>query len=150
MSSDAAALKGFPLPSIDRPFGIHLWPIFDKVWTACTGYSSEEFRFIPFETAMSTLKSTTIFVVIYYFVIFGGREVMRNRVPFKLKNLFLLHNLMLTAVSAILLALFIEELVPTVARHGLFYAICDHNGGWTQHLVVLYYVGEHLSFEAGA
>jgi fatty acid elongase 3 len=128
------------MPTLDRPFGVHLWPIFDKAWTACVGYPAEEFKFVPFETPMSTLKSTSIFIVIYYTVIFGGREVMRNRAPFKLQTLFLIHNFILTAVSAILLALYIEELLPTVVRHGIFYAICDHNGGWTQHLVVLYYV----------
>ena len=89
---------------------------------------------------MSTLKSTSIFIVIYYAIIFGGRELMRNREPFKLKTLFLIHNFYLTAISGILLALFIEQLLPTVVRGGIFHAICDYDGGWTQPLVVLYYV----------
>lgn len=139
-SAPATFYEQLPLPTLDRPFGIHLWPIFDKAWTACVGYPAEEFKFVPFETPMSTLKSTSIFIVVYYTVIFGGRELMRNREPFKLQTLFLIHNFILTAVSAILLALYIEELLPTVVRHGIFYAICDHNGGWTQHLVVLYYL----------
>lgn len=135
-----SALDKFPIPSIDRPFGIHLWPIFSKAWESVVGYPAEDFRFKAHETPMSTLKETGIFVIIYYFIIFGGRELIRNREPFKLKGLFLIHNLMLTAVSFVLLVLFIEQLVPTIARHGLFYAVCDHNGGWTQPLVVLYYL----------
>jgi fatty acid elongase 3 len=150
MSTETAPASGFPMPSVDRPFGIHLWPIFDKLWTACVGYSANEFEFVPFETPMSTLKSTSIFIVIYYIIIFGGREVMRNREPFKLKTLFLIHNLILTVVSAALLALFIEQLFPTVVRGGIFHAICHADGGWTQPLVVLYYVGEHLFFRGGA
>ena len=131
---------GIPLPTLDRPFGIHLWPIFDKAWTAVVGYSADEFRFVPFETPMSTLKSTSIFIVIYYAIIFGGREWMRNREPFKLKTLFLIHNFYLTTISFILLVLFVEQLIPTVARQGIFHAICHREGGFTQPLVVLYYV----------
>lgn len=148
MDSVSAILNQVPFPSIDRPFGIHLWPIFDKAWTAVVGYPVGDFRFVPFETPMSTLKSTSTFIVIYYAVIFGGRELMRSREPFQLKALFLAHNFMLTAVSGTLLALFIEQLVPTLAKHGLYYAICDTNGGWTQPLVVLYYVrGSYWMFE---
>ncbi|KAG6009965.1 hypothetical protein E4U21_000736 [Claviceps maximensis] len=129
-----------PLPSIERPFGIHLWPIFSKAWEAVAGYPAEEFNFVPFETPMSTLKSTSIFIVIYYIIIFGGRELMRNREPFKLKSLFLVHNFYLTAISGILLVLFIEQIVPELYHNGVFHAICHHDGGWTQPLVVLYYL----------
>ncbi|CRK12814.1 putative elongation of fatty acids protein 1 like [Verticillium longisporum] len=129
-----------PLPTIDRPFGIELWPIFDKAWTAVVGYPTSEFRFKQGDTPMSTLKETLIFIVIYYTIIFGGREWMRNREPFKLKTLFLIHNFYLTAISGILLVLFVEQLLPTVVRGGVFHAICDKEGGWTQPLVVLYYL----------
>lgn len=89
---------------------------------------------------MSTLRDTSIFVAIYYLIIFGGRELMRTREPFKLKTLFLIHNFVLTAVSAVLLALFVEQLLPTIVRRGTLFAVCDADGGWTQPLVVLYYV----------
>lgn len=133
-------LESLPIPSLDRPFGVHLWPLFSKAFELVAGYPADEFKFVAGETPMSTLRDTSIFVAVYYTIIFSGREWMRNREPFKLKSLFLIHNFVLTAVSAILLALFIEELLPTVVRKGIFYAICDHDGGWTQPLVVLYYV----------
>lgn len=129
-----------PLPTIDRPFGIHLWPIFSKAFEAVVGYPAEDFRFVPGETPMSTLKETGIFIVVYYAIIFGGRELMRHRQPFKLQTLFLIHNFYLTLISGLLLALFIEQLLPIIARGGVFHAICDVKGGWTQPLVVLYYV----------
>ncbi|KAG6026193.1 hypothetical protein E4U41_001322 [Claviceps citrina] len=132
--------KQLPLPTIERPFGIHLWGIFSKAWEAVVGEPVENFTFIPFETPMSTLKSTSIFIVIYYIIIFGGRELMRNREPFKLKALFLVHNFYLTAISGILLALFIEQIVPELYHNGVFHAICHRDGGWTQPLVVLYYL----------
>lgn len=130
-----------PIPSIDRPFGVHLWPLFSKAFKVVTGYPADKFEFVIGQTPMSTLKETSIFVAVYYTIIFGGRRLMQNREPLKLKTLFLIHNFCLTAISAILLALYIEELVPTVVRKGIFHAICHHEGGWTQRLVVLYYVG---------
>lgn len=146
----ATFYEQLPLPTLDRPFGIHLWPIFDKAWTAIVGYPVADFKFVPFETPLSTLQSSAVFIVVYYAIILGGRELMRNREPFKLKTLFLIHNFYLTAISAILLALFIEQLLPTVVRHGIFYAICNHNGGWTQPLVVLYYVSAHAASRPAA
>lgn len=79
-------------------------------------------------------------LVTYYIAVLGGRELMRSRPPFKLNGLFMIHNLYLTVVSGTLLALFIEQLAPTVWRKGVFFAICDHQGGWTDELVILYYV----------
>jgi hypothetical protein len=139
MSNDI--LKTAPLPTLDRPFGIELWPIFSKAYSAVMGYPAEDFRFVQGATPMSTLRATVITIVSYYIIIFGGREVMRNRPAMKLNGLFMIHNFYLTAISGILLALFIEQLLPTVVRHGIFYAICNRDGGWTQPLVVLYYVG---------
>ncbi len=136
----AALWDSLPIPTVDRPFGIHLWPYFSKVWESILGYPAEDFKFRVGKTPMSTLMETSVFVVIYYAIIFGGRAWMRNRSPYKLKALFLIHNFYLTAISGILLALFIEQLVPTVVRKGIFFAICNAEGGWTPPLVVLYYV----------
>jgi hypothetical protein len=127
-------------PTIDRPFGIELWPIFDKAFTAVKGYHPQDFKFQPQVTPMSTLKQTATMLITYYIVIFGGRELMRNRPAFKLNGPFKVHNLYLTAISGILLALFVEQLVPEVYNNGLFHAICHTDGGWTNKLVILYYV----------
>lgn len=141
-ASSATFYERLPLPTIDRPFGIQLWPIFNKAFELVVGYPANDFRFQAGVTPMSTLKETGIFVLVYYIIILGGREVMRKKEPLQLKKLFLVHNFLLTAVSAILLALFVEQILPTVVRKGIFFAICDHDGGWTQPLVVLYYVGD--------
>ncbi|KAI9740044.1 MAG: hypothetical protein M1818_004795 [Claussenomyces sp. TS43310] len=126
--------------TLDRPFDAHLWPYFSKAFELVAGYPADQFEFVVGKTPLSTLKETSIFVVVYYTIIFGGRELMRTREPLKLKSLFLIHNFYLTAISAILLALYIEELVPTLLRKGVFYAICDPDGGWTPRLVLLYYL----------
>ncbi|QKX63639.1 uncharacterized protein TRUGW13939_10810 [Talaromyces rugulosus] len=133
-------LKDIPLPTIDRPFGIQLWPYFNKAFELALGYPADDFRFVSGETPMSTLQETAAALVTYYVVIFGGREVMKNFSALKLNTLFMLHNFVLTSVSGILLVLFLEQLIPTIYHHGVFYAICSHEGGWTQPLVVLYYL----------
>ncbi|OXV07041.1 hypothetical protein Egran_05197 [Elaphomyces granulatus] len=133
-------LKQIPLPTIDRPFGIHLWPIFNRAFSTVVGFSPDEFRFVGGVTPMSTLKGTVTVLTTYYVVVFGGREIMKRFSALKLNALFMIHNLYLTVISGILLALFIEQLLPTLWRNGIFYAICNHEGGWTQQLVVLYYL----------
>lgn len=127
-------------PTLDRPFGVHVWPIFSKFWTAIFGYAPENFKFREGVTTASTLKETLIALTAYYIIIFGGRELMRNRKPFVLNGLFMIHNFYLTVISGGLLVLFIEQLLPTLAKGGVFNAICSYQGGWTNHLVVLYYV----------
>ncbi|KAE9364627.1 GNS1/SUR4 membrane protein [Stipitochalara longipes BDJ] len=141
MSSSATdILKALPLPSFERPFGVQLWPLFDKAFTPIMGYHPQDFDFQPRVTPMSTLKEAGFTILAYYIVIFGGRELMRNRPAFKLNLPFMIHNFYLTSISAILLSLFIEQLVPTLYNHGLFYTICDVKGGWTPKLVILYYL----------
>ncbi|GKT64847.1 fatty acid elongase [Colletotrichum tofieldiae] len=78
-------------------------------------------------------------VVLYLVVIFGGREVMRSRKPMELNTLFKIHNLFLSLLSAALLVLFIEQVVPSLWRGGLYENICGVSG-WTQSLVLLYYI----------
>ena len=127
-------------PTIDRPFGIKLWPIFDKAFEYVMGYPASQFEFARGVTPMSTIQETGIMLVAYYIIVFGGREFMKSRPALKLNTLFMIHNLYLTMISGTLLALFIEQLLPTIWRHGIFYAICDYQGGWTQPLIVIYYV----------
>ncbi|KAF9913858.1 hypothetical protein BX616_009441 [Lobosporangium transversale] len=125
--------------SIDQPFGIKLDPYFNQAYEFVTGKSIDSFAFQEGVTPFSTSNEVIVWTITYLVVIFGGRELMRNQEPFKLKHLFILHNFLLTVASGALLLLFIENLVPMVARHGLFYAICDDDA-WTQRLELLYYL----------
>merc|ERR1711981_1167537 len=127
-------------PTLDRPFGLALWPIFEKAYEAVNGYKPQDFRFEQGVTAFSTFGVTAGTLLSYYIVIFGGREVMRNRPALQLNGLFKIHNFYLTAISGMLLLLFAEQLIPELVRNGVFHAICDHSGGWTDKLVVLYYL----------
>ena len=89
---------------------------------------------------MSTFRETAISISLYYVVILGGRELMRSRSAFKLNTLFIIHNFYLTAISGALLLLFVQQLAPAIWKNGLYDGICGASG-WSQPLVVLYYVG---------
>ena len=103
------------------------------------GYPADKLDITPGAMPMLTVKSTAMMLVSYYTIVLGGRELMRSRPAFKLNDLFLIHNFYLTVISGALLVLFLEQLAPTIWKHGVFFAICG-DGGWTEPLVTLYYV----------
>ncbi|KAF3317751.1 hypothetical protein TWF173_009577 [Orbilia oligospora] len=131
-------MSSLPIPSIDRPFGIHLWPIFSKVFELVVGYPAEEFEFVHGKTPVSTLPNALAIITVYYIVIFGGKAIMADRKPLRLNALFQIHNVFLTFLSGSLLVLAMEQLIPILLRHGLFYGICNINS-YTPKLVVIYY-----------
>jgi fatty acid elongase 2 len=138
-----STVSGFPLPSIDHPFGIELFPYVDSLFTFLSNgkFRMSEFVFVPGETFLSSPYTVFPVICVYYTVIFGGNALMKkfNVRPFVLNGLFQLHNLFLTTLSFILFVSLVEQLIPQIYYHGLFYAICDENA-WTQKMVVLYYM----------
>ncbi|KAK5211220.1 Fatty acyl-CoA elongase/Polyunsaturated fatty acid specific elongation enzyme [Exophiala xenobiotica] len=115
------------------------WTLFDGVFRMVKGYSTDDFRFVQGQTPMSTFKETAAFIATYYLVIFGGRELMRDRPAMKLNKLFIIHNFYLTAISGGLLLLFAQQLIPALWKNGLYDGICGSTG-WSQKLLVLYYL----------
>ncbi|KAK6464494.1 GNS1/SUR4 family-domain-containing protein [Scheffersomyces coipomensis] len=128
-------------PSFERPFGLHLWPIFSALFETVVGYPADQFEFIYHETFLANGLHSISIIIVYYIIIFGGRYLMNEFkvAPFKLNFLFQLHNLVLTLISGSLLLLCIEQLSPILYNHGLFFAICNEKS-FTQKLVTLYYL----------
>lgn len=116
-----------------------LWSAFDTLFRRVAGYKAADFRFVPGKTPLGTGWETALTLCSYYFIIFVGREMMRSRPAFQLNGLFKIHNLLLTIASGAMLALFAEQLIPSLVNDGLFKGICSNNG-WTKPLVTLYYV----------
>lgn len=125
--------------SIDRPFGIYFYDYFEKAYTLATGNDPNNFAFIEGVTPLSTRYEVIIGIVTYLAVIFGGKLLMKNFPVIKLQFIFQIHNLLLTLSSLALLMLFAEQLIPILARKGLFHSVC-HNDAWTQRLELLYYL----------
>jgi hypothetical protein len=126
-----------PAGKVYSPLGA--WSALDMAWTSALGYRADEFRFVVNSTPLSTLWETSAIIFVYLIVVFGGRQILRNRKPLAWNGLFKLHNLFLTIVSGALLVLFLEQVVPTLLRDGFYENICGADG-WTPPLVTLYYV----------
>ncbi|KAI3402945.1 ELO2 [Candida oxycetoniae] len=139
----------FPVPTWDTPFGIQLWPIFNDLVSNATGnkFIPSKFEFIAGKTPMSTFPPVAAMIATYYIVIFGGNFVFKKFQvkPLVLNGLFQIHNIGLTTLSLTLLVLMVEQLVPMIHQHGLFYAICASDA-WTQELVCLYYLNYITKF----
>ncbi|EIW73094.1 hypothetical protein TREMEDRAFT_26340 [Tremella mesenterica DSM 1558] len=94
---------------------------------------------------LSTQKAVVAAIGSYLLIIFGGRELMRSRAPFKLTLPFQAHNLFLTVGSLILLSLMLEEIIPVWLRHGFFWAICNRKA-YTPRLVSYYMVNYYIKY----
>jgi fatty acid elongase 3 len=86
--------------------------------------------YTPGISPFSTNKSVCWAIVVYLVTIFGIQEYRKNRPALKLTALFQTHNIILTVGSAVLLLLVLEEALPILWKHGLYYALCDE-GAWT-------------------
>lgn len=137
------------LPTLDTPFGIKLWPLFDQAVAAATqgSFVPSKFEFIRGETILSTFPPVAGAIAGYYLVIFGCNYLFKKFgiKGFVLNGLFQLHNLILTSLSLTLLVLMAEQLIPIIGHHGLFYAIC-HPNAWTQQLECLYFLNYLTKF----
>lgn len=115
-----------------------LEPLVHSALSSLFGWSHREFKFEPGVTFLSTWQQVVIGAAIYLTIVLGGRELMKNRQPFVLKWIFVLHNVILVAVSGILLGLMLEILVPMLSQHGLRWSVCEP-GAYDSRLVPFYY-----------
>lgn len=100
--------------------------------------------YIPGETPLSTWPVVTTALASYLAVIFGIREIMKDRSPQRLNTLFRIHNAFLSIGSLILLVLMMEEVGSIWLTNTTYGTMCDETS-WTE-------VGfdtfiEYLSFE---
>ena len=82
-------------------------------------------HYVQGETPFSTPQEVFPALAAYLVIIFGIQAWMKDRPPFKLQFLFRLHNAFLTSGSLLLVLLIMEEVVPLVYQHGVFWGLCD-------------------------
>ncbi|TFY80721.1 hypothetical protein EWM64_g3290 [Hericium alpestre] len=102
-------------------------------------------HYVPGATPMSTQPVVLGTLVGYLVVIFGIQAIMMNRSPLKLTLLFQVHNVILSAGSTLLLALMLEEILPKVWSHGVFYAICNP-AVWTERMEFYYMINYSFKY----
>lgn len=139
----------FQTPSFDRPFGLYLWDVFAYIVPIISRgkFDPNTFEFVQGQVPFSTNLPVAAIIIAYYVIVFGGREVLSatGLGPYKFGLLFKIHNLFLTILSATLLALLVEQVLPILYHEGLFYAICNDDS-WTQPIVVVYYLNYLTKF----
>lgn len=81
-------------------------------------------------TPLSTDSSVIAALVVYLVTIFGIQALQRNRPAYKINALFQVHNVVLSVGSALLFVLMLEEILPILWNHGVYYALCA-DGAWT-------------------
>jgi len=100
---------------------------------------TEWYRWVPGKSPLSTTSSVALAVVLYLSTIFGGRELMKGRKPYKFATLFQIHNLLLSSASGLLLFLMLVEIVPIMYKNGFMFAICSYKS-WTPRMETYYIV----------
>ncbi|CAG7853842.1 Putative elongation of fatty acids protein 1 {ECO:0000250/UniProtKB:P40319} {ECO:0000250/UniProtKB:P40319}; AltName: Full=3-keto acyl-CoA synthase SPAC1B2.03c {ECO:0000250/UniProtKB:P40319}; AltName: Full=Very-long-chain 3-oxoacyl-CoA synthase 1 {ECO:0000250/UniProtKB:P40319} [Serendipita indica DSM 11827] len=99
----------------------------------------------PGLTPMSTVPVVAGTVMVYLSTVFAIRDHQKTREPQKLNTLFQIHNFLLSAGSGLLLVLMLEEILPIMWKHGVFYAICGE-GAWTERLEFYYLINYYFKY----
>lgn len=134
---DPACTKPGTLQEVDLPHRF-LEPLVHDWSQRLVGWSHREFKFEPGVTFLSTWQQVVIGAAIYLTIVLGGRQLMKNREPFVLKWLFVVHNVILVVVSGLLLGMMLEILVPMLLQKGLRWSVCEP-GAYDLRLVPFYY-----------
>jgi len=105
--------------------------IFETICQQFSNFSPSNFRFIEGVTPLSTVQAVVLSLVCYIGLIFLLRSFIKNqnkpateKKPI-LRTIFIFHNILLTVFSLILLILLLDNILPKLYHHGLFWCICD-------------------------
>ncbi|TPX31017.1 very-long-chain 3-oxoacyl-CoA synthase [Synchytrium microbalum] len=118
--------------------------LFDVVLYQLFKTTPDQFSF----TGMPLSQRTTCWAICasYLAIVLSGSFLMRYvEKPVTFKWIFFWHNAVLSTASAYLLGLFMENLIPIIYNHGLFFAICDA-GAYTNRMELLYYINYLFKF----
>lgn len=80
--------------------------------------------YLPGETPFSTWPVVASMTVTYLAVVFGTREIMKDRAPLRMNTLFRAHNLLLSVGSLVLMALIGEEVFSNWLKVGTYGSLC--------------------------
>ncbi|KAG2150012.1 GNS1/SUR4 membrane protein [Suillus cothurnatus] len=101
--------------------------------------------YIPGETPLSTWPVVTTALASYLAIIFGIREIMKDRSPQRLNTLFRIHNVFLSVGSLILLVLMMEEVGSIWLTNTTYGTMCDETS-WTERLEFYYMINYYFKY----
>jgi fatty acid elongase 3 len=106
-----------------------------------------------FEQHASWVADTTIVayvMAVYFLFVFASFQFrplfqqISKTIPQTLQMIFIVHNVILSAVSLLLLALIVENLVPRLIQNGLMWGMCHRDAYETDHRLEFYYYINYL------
>ncbi|KAH8100716.1 GNS1/SUR4 membrane protein [Cristinia sonorae] len=101
--------------------------------------------YVPGKTPLSTPQEVYPALVTYLVVIFSIQWFMKDRPALKLQYPFQAHNVFLSAGSLLLLVLMLEEVIPSIWKHGVFYGMCNVNM-WTPRMEFYYMINYSFKY----
>jgi fatty acid elongase 3 len=101
--------------------------------------------YIPGESPLSTWPVVTTALASYLAIIFGVREIMKDRSPQRLNTLFRIHNAFLSVGSLILLVLMMEEVGSIRLTNTTYGTMCDETS-WTERLEFYYMINYYFKY----
>jgi len=113
------------------------------IYDVLTDSTTSHFKFVGGVTPMSTIREVVSAIAIYLVVIYAVQYFMKFMKPFSLKGLFIVHNILLSGGSLILLLLILESIAPRILRNGLFWGICSEEL-WDDKRLELYFFINYL------
>ncbi|KAF9241381.1 GNS1/SUR4 membrane protein [Melanogaster broomeanus] len=102
-------------------------------------------QYVPGVTPLSTWPVVSTALVSYLAIVFGIREIMKDRPPQKLNTLFRFHNAFLSLGSALLLALMAEEVASLWLKFGTYDTMCNE-ASWTTRLEFYYMINYYFKY----
>ncbi|TFK89950.1 elongase of fatty acids ELO [Polyporus arcularius HHB13444] len=109
------------------------------------GVPYELTHYVPGKTPLSTPQQVFPTLAAYLVIIFGIQAWMKNKPPYRLQFLFRFHNAFLTIGSLLLVLLIMEEVVPAVYKHGVFWGLCNVNM-WSERLEFYYMINYYFKY----
>ncbi|KAF8549303.1 GNS1/SUR4 membrane protein [Imleria badia] len=100
---------------------------------------------IPGQTPMSTWPAVSTAILSYLVVVFGLKELMKDRPAFNLRTPSRIHNIFLSISSLLLFTFIMEEVVKLRYNVGPFNAVCAR-GSWTSRLEFYYMINYYFKY----
>jgi len=116
------------------------YEVFSTIWSTLFGYKPTEWGWKEGTTPLSTTPVVLGICIGYLITIFSIQYYMKNRPPFSMKTLVILHNYFLSGLSLVLLILIWETVLPKLFKNGPIYSVCSEEMFSDRKLELLYYL----------
>lgn len=119
-----------------------------SVLAALTPTFVQDFRFVQDETWFSSIWTPIVTVPLYLIILeLIKRHVASRGKPYQLQTVVIVHNSMLSIVSAVTFIAMASELTTLIGNHGFVDVFCDPQGQHTHgRIYFLYYLNYILKF----